>query len=586
MDALPPSYELPPSHPDVGDLPSYDARGSSHVFTFSSTAGINDKLNTTFRIGDKHTPALVLPSDLEAHLLLLGAFHRLREEVRTQKGTIDRDLPPFSPDDLWAVFLQRAVYRFQLWVTQMQDVIAAEEALESGTGTETVDGKLDYDRVPPLDVILIWHTYMLNPLDYHEDCLRMHPGLLTIGKTLIDYATGMPVPELAARYTAILLSFKHNPTPQVPEEIGKRHGWWITSVEKIIRFGFMDKMDKPYLETPRPLQIVLSAYQNPGPFSIDLASAVMRQMSFVDKMVSFGWTEHGRFEDDKDTLVRCVNRYHAFLDLMTSTPGSFVVPSLVPDHDDKVNESAIAEAYDQTADAWKAKFGVPYSVCGCLPPSASKTTSALGGGLFSLKGKSKAAPNGSIVNNPRPDLLSLSDMHADETHPSEHNSVAILNPPAPTTATPQVKMEEQGAALAEARKGKMEKRVKDVRKLSERGKSDEWTELQSRRREPNASTHTHAFLCPVEFGVKDPFGQLGHGDCAVYSGKGLDSPLGAGQCANGNGHNGMCTAVFDVARGGIQQAINTATVMTGNSSYMRDVNRARAYGSIIQVQQY
>ncbi|KAG8877250.1 hypothetical protein FRB97_003551, partial [Tulasnella sp. 331] len=77
-------------------------------------------------------------------------FHRLEEEVRTQKGSVDQDFPRCSPDDLWAVFLQRPVYRFELWVTQMLDVIAAEEALESGTGMEQVDGNLDYNRVPPL----------------------------------------------------------------------------------------------------------------------------------------------------------------------------------------------------------------------------------------------------------------------------------------------------------------------------------------------------------------------------------------------------------------------------------------------------
>lgn len=90
-------------------------------------------------------------------------------------------MPRLSPDELWAVFLERAVYRFELWVTKMMDVIAAEEALDRGAEVEQVDGKLDYDRIPPLDVILIWHTYMLNPLDYHEDCLRMHLGLLSIG---------------------------------------------------------------------------------------------------------------------------------------------------------------------------------------------------------------------------------------------------------------------------------------------------------------------------------------------------------------------------------------------------------------------
>lgn len=57
----------------------------------------------------------------------------------------------------------------------------------------------------------------------------------------------------------------------------------------------------------------------------------MRQITFVEKMVRFGWTEHGRFDEDNSTLTRSVARYHAFLDLMGSTPGKFVVPTLVSD---------------------------------------------------------------------------------------------------------------------------------------------------------------------------------------------------------------------------------------------------------------
>lgn len=56
-------------------------------------------------------------------------------------------------------------------------------------------------------------------------------------------------------------------------------------------------------------------------------------MNFVDKMVHLGFTESGRWEDDQDTLTRCVVRYHHFLDLMhmATTSGKFAVPTLVRD---------------------------------------------------------------------------------------------------------------------------------------------------------------------------------------------------------------------------------------------------------------
>lgn len=69
--------------------------------------------------------------------------------------------------------------------------------------------------------------------------------------TLVDYVSGIPDPELAKMYTGILLNFGANPLPQTPEQLGKKHGLWLFAVEKILRAGFMTRMDKVYLETPR-----------------------------------------------------------------------------------------------------------------------------------------------------------------------------------------------------------------------------------------------------------------------------------------------------------------------------------------------
>lgn len=52
-------------------------------------------------------------------------------------------------------------------------------------------------------------------------------------------------------------------------------------------------------------------------------------MGFIEKMVNLGFTEPGRWEEDNDTLTRCVVRYHHFLDLMAAMPGKFAVPTLV-----------------------------------------------------------------------------------------------------------------------------------------------------------------------------------------------------------------------------------------------------------------
>ncbi|KAG8933519.1 hypothetical protein FRC01_008602, partial [Tulasnella sp. 417] len=582
MSAVPPSYTPITSQAPAYAAPSTATGGGSDVLpgydgsnappsTFIPAQGIDEKLPNHFKINNQYAKAQVMPSELQAHLVLLGAFHRLREEVRTFKGSSD---VPMKPEERWAVFLQRAVYRFEQWAVRMI----------GGEGQEEVVGDaprvLTPNEVPPLDVIMVWHTYMLNPRTYYEDCLRKLPGLLQIGSfplmqlagsidpetllphppsedrvsaftsftgqlfdvpinttsedtvavfcpscsqpnttswvtfkgdgfaqrgygciceycrfmftreslgvrkfyedmekcivnpdrfflanTIVDYHSGTPTElKWSQTLTSIVLGLRHGTTrPAPPEALGQQIGWTMKAVEDFCRIGLLGKKNQQWIATPRPLNIILSAYRQPGPFSIDLASAVLRQMNFIDKMVNLGFTEQARWEEDHDTLTRCVVRYHHFLDLMASTPGNFVVPTLdidlawhthqllcnsyrklteiiglVPDHDDKVSQGALSDAYDKTAEAWKTRFGVPYSICGCLPPDVSNGSSSSAFSFFSKKGKSKSSHD-KPLENPRPDLLSPSNDAADQTHPSDHHAVAIINPGEPNAAEAQRK---------------------------------------------------------------------------------------------------------------------------------------------------
>ncbi len=183
MSALPPAYigrsPSPPdfhSPPAIEQLPSYEPEGSGDHGTFIPSQGIDDKLPNHFRIGKEYCTPLVHCSDLQAHLILLGAFHRLKEEVYSHKGSQD---VLQTPDERWAVFLARAVHRFERWVTRMM-----------GEDGESVDATATHPllpmQVPPLDVIIVWHSYMLNPRTYYEDCLRKFPGLIRLGYVFVS----------------------------------------------------------------------------------------------------------------------------------------------------------------------------------------------------------------------------------------------------------------------------------------------------------------------------------------------------------------------------------------------------------------
>ncbi|KAG8899160.1 hypothetical protein FRC00_001839 [Tulasnella sp. 408] len=161
------AYTAAPTDSGSEALPGYDdPKAPGGIFVPSQ--GIDEKLPNHFKINDQYVKPHLMPSQLQAHLVFLGAFHRLREEVRTFKGKADMSM---EPDARWAVYLQRAVYRFKQWAVRMIGGEGQEEVLGDGPRVLAVN------EVPPLDVLL----YMLNPRTYYEDCLRKLPGLLRIG---------------------------------------------------------------------------------------------------------------------------------------------------------------------------------------------------------------------------------------------------------------------------------------------------------------------------------------------------------------------------------------------------------------------
>ena len=108
---------------------------------------------------------LVTIPEIQAHLSFLGAFARLKAQVKSQKGPDVRG----SVDELWATYIARAVDRFAKWI---------DKVVYHQTGSDLRE--LAEVDVPPLDVLMAWHTYMLNPRVYFEDGARKKSKLWKI----------------------------------------------------------------------------------------------------------------------------------------------------------------------------------------------------------------------------------------------------------------------------------------------------------------------------------------------------------------------------------------------------------------------
>ncbi|KAF7304479.1 hypothetical protein HMN09_00850200 [Mycena chlorophos] len=128
----------------------------------------------TFNVGGKETKPFVTVDQLKDHLALLHAFADLRarvEDTSADELGIDYFPPENEKERRWSVFVGFAVERFERWCLALTLKEAESEIAAI---------------LPPLDVLMVWHTYLLNPGWYAEDCLRLKAlhGLWGTGKAL------------------------------------------------------------------------------------------------------------------------------------------------------------------------------------------------------------------------------------------------------------------------------------------------------------------------------------------------------------------------------------------------------------------
>jgi hypothetical protein len=153
-------------------------------------------------------------------------------------------------------------------------------------------------------------------------------------------------------------------------------------------------------------------WENSSPFAIDLVGAVIRQGSFVEKMHNIDWLHSPALPA---TVTRLIFKYERFVSLMED-PSHMAVPTLdvdlawhthqlnppsymkyivektrrYVDHDDKVAETALNNAFAWTSKAYEKKYGDKYSECTCWYCEAIREChTSLSSRIFSSKGKEK-----------------------------------------------------------------------------------------------------------------------------------------------------------------------------------------------------
>ncbi|KAF8433164.1 hypothetical protein BGX38DRAFT_1223249 [Terfezia claveryi] len=161
-----------------------------------------------------------------AHLELLGCFSKLRAKVEASEEIgrwlfgkeYDAEGASDAGDIKWRAFVGKAVERFHMWWINFPEVVknlpepvdygkygplSLNEKLESrkqagflrqwkrkpakpgvmdifteleknAFGSGISFRKMTAETLPPLDVLLVWHAYTLNPHAFYEDCIRLN----------------------------------------------------------------------------------------------------------------------------------------------------------------------------------------------------------------------------------------------------------------------------------------------------------------------------------------------------------------------------------------------------------------------------
>ena len=154
-------------------------------------------------------------------------------------------------------------------------------------------------------------------------------------------------------------------------------------------------------------------WENSSPFSLDLVGAVIRQGSFIQKMHSINWLHSPAATS---TMTRLLTRYERYISIISEHTNHVAVPTLdidlawhthqlspaeyykyvewhtnkFVDHDDKIAETKLSDAFEWTSKVYQKKYKELYSECTCWycaaireashNPASSGLKAAFGGG--------------------------------------------------------------------------------------------------------------------------------------------------------------------------------------------------------------
>ncbi|KAJ7017845.1 hypothetical protein C8F04DRAFT_1199873 [Mycena alexandri] len=322
-----------------------------------------------FRLGLYTVEGFITFAQIKNHLALLDVAE-LRAEV---EATPEERFPflPSTPDQRWAWFVGLSVERFERWCRALRPHHASKKL-----------------TLPPLDVLMVWHAYMLSPGWYSEDTNRIEAlkGLRDAG---IAFGAALAIDQPLQR--RIHRGTLYTETRPMDHERAQNIKKTMMSTDSL-------KRPTTWISDETYTDFVLEeANCKPETLKRRLSRNMHNQGGrlLVDRIMSV-------YVDDKMFSVELVGvvSVPCFLDLTWEFPKSFFIPTLdidlvwhthqlmttvyahdtsthmdrYIDHNDKVEESQLTNSFDDTCQKWKSKYGLNYMDCN--PPAGSSKARA------------------------------------------------------------------------------------------------------------------------------------------------------------------------------------------------------------------
>ncbi|KAK2612774.1 hypothetical protein QQS21_001226 [Conoideocrella luteorostrata] len=295
----------------------------------------------------------------------------------------------------WTTYVEIAAVRFMHWMRML------ERRVNQCTKLMT-PAVLTLRDLPPLDVLMVWHSFMLNPRLYMEKCQGHVLYKIRMPWNLVHQAIDNRswTFDIGADATCAFEALSG-----LPADLFQQFESWmardVSSAEDgIVRLteltlGTERTALVPALFPNSPINTSRLDYKYAGfidqadnHLAIQLRDAVVRQSAFVDKMNARMWIRSPALEG---TLRRGINRYDKFLALLRMYPRQTIVPTLDIDlvwhthqcapaayvkgtkaivgrfinHDDTIVKERLSGGFDVSRTYFRVHFGTEYRVCGC-----------------------------------------------------------------------------------------------------------------------------------------------------------------------------------------------------------------------------